>query len=271
MDTEKIAEYAVQYGGKVVVAIIFIFAAFWLAGKVQSALEKRLSARGIDATLSRFAGSAVRWMLLIAALVACLGIFGIETTSFAAVIASAGLAVGLAFQGALSNLAAGVMLILFRPFTAGDVVTAAGSTGKVDAIDLFSTTMDTVDNKRIIVPNSLVFGATIENVTFHDTRRVDVNVGADYGASIDETLTVLKAAAAKCPGILTGEGHEVAAVLVELGGSSVDWQVRVWCNTADYFAVKHDLTREVKMALDAAGIGIPFPQMDVHLDGALAK
>jgi small conductance mechanosensitive channel len=202
------------------------------------------------------------------ALLAALGMFGIRTTSFAAVIGAASLAIGLAFQGTLSNIASGVMLLIFRPFTVDDVINAAGITGKVIEIGLFTTAFDTLDNRRIFVPNALIFGGTIENVTFHEKRRVDVSVGTDYGADLDEVRAVLDAAVATVQGIL--DDPEPQVYLVELGGSSIDWSVRVWCVTDDYWEVRERTTRAVKIALDTASIGIPFPQMDVHLDGGLS-
>ncbi len=267
MDMDTLIPLITSWGMRIVGAIVFMVVAFWIANRLQSFAKKRMDKAGVDSTLSDFGSSTMRWAILIMSGIAMLGIFGVETTSFAALIGAGGLAVGLAFQGTLSNVAAGVMLMLFRPFTAGDVISVAGQTGKVAAIDLFSTTMDTVDNRRIIVPNGAVFGTTIENITFHDTRRVDVNVGCDYSASIDETRAALVAAAATVDGVLAEPG--AVAVLTGLGGSSVDWQLRVWCKTEDYFAVLEAATRAVKIELDAVGIGIPFPQMDVHVDGKL--
>jgi small conductance mechanosensitive channel len=244
--------------------LVFLFIAWIVAGIIGRISGKAMQKAKVDMTLSRFASKAIRWMILIFALLGCLGYFGINVTSFAAVIGAAGLAIGLAFQGSLSNVAAGVMLLIFRPFRVDQVVSVAGNTGKVFEIELFTTTIDTPDNRRIIIPNSAVFGAVIENVTFHPKRRVDVAVGVDYSADIDRTREVLTEAAHKVPGLLTEDAP--AIVLVELGASSVDWAVRVWCPTADFFAVKEALTREIKMALDNAGIGIPYPQMDVHLN-----
>jgi small conductance mechanosensitive channel len=193
-----------------------------------------------------------------------LGIFGVETTSFAAVLAGAGLAIGMAFSGTLGSFAAGVMLLAFRPFKVGDVVTVAGVTGKVDQVGIFSTTLDTPDNRRFIIPNASITGSTIENISHHPVRRADVSVGTDYSADVDQTRAVLERVANELPGRLQDKDPQV--VLVELGASSVDWQVRIWVDAADFWAVKEAATRAVKVALDEAGIGIPFPQMDVHLD-----
>jgi small conductance mechanosensitive channel len=217
----------------------------------------------IDETLTRFLGNLIRWLVILLAVLACLGVFGVQTTSFAAVLAAAGFAVGLAFQGTLSNFAAGIMLLVFRPFNVGDVVKTGGETGKVFSIQLFTVVLDTFDNRRITIPNSSVFGATIENITHHPIRRADVDVGVDYAADVDRTREILTAAAKSVEGGL--EDPEPAVILLGLGASSVDWSVRVWANRDDFGSVKQATIRAVKRALDEAGIGIPFPQMDVHL------
>lgn len=262
----ELVEMATAYAGRVVGVLIVFFLA-WVAGGWARRAVERAGARGrLDQTLARFFASVARFAILLVAGVACLGVFGVETTSFAAVLGAAGLAIGLAFQGSLSNLAAGVMLLLFRPFKVGDVVRVAGEVGKIDRIDVFVTVMTTADNRQIIVPNSNVFGSTIENVTAHPTRRVDVDVGCDYGADIDQCRKVLETVVSSLEGRIEEPAHQI--YLKELGASSIDWQVRVWCKTEDYWAVRERLTRDIKYALDAAGIGIPFPQMDVHLDQA---
>ena len=208
-----------------------------------------------------------RALILVAAVLACLGVFGIETTTFAAVIGAAAFAVGLAFQGTLSNFASGVLLLVFRPYGVGDVVSAGGQTGKVDAIGLFTTTLDTPDNRRIIVPNSAVTGGVIENISHHSTRRVTVAVGTDYGADLDAVRAVLEKMAPTLPGVLQDPAPQI--FLDSLGDSCINWQVRVWCKTGDYWDVWQATTSATKKALDGANVGIPFPQMDVHVDGKL--
>ena len=236
----------------------------WASRMVRNGCEKG----GFDQTLAKFFAKMVRWAILIFAMIFCLGEFGIKTASFAVVIGAAGLAIGLAFQGTLANFSAGIMLLSFRPFKVGDVVSVAGQTGKVDEIELFTTTLDTPDNRRLIIPNGSVFGATIENITHHEVRRVDVAVGVDYSADIDQTRRVLEQAAAAVPGRLGDRDAQV--VLGDLGDSAVNWSVRVWAKTAEFWDVKQAATRAVKAALDEAGIGIPFPQMDVHMDQVAA-
>lgn len=254
---------ATQAGMRVALVLVILFVAMTIAGWVGSAVRSSLTKLKFDPTLSKFLSKLARWGVLLLAGLSCISYFGVETTSFAAVLGAAGFAVGLAFQGTLSNFAAGAMLLLFRPFKVGDVVNLNGQLGKVDEIELFTTTLDTFDNRRILIPNSAVFGSTIENITHHPVRRVDVEVGAAYDADIDATRSALERALADTPGVLTDP--EPAVVLLSLGASSVDWSVRGWAPTGDYAAVKQALTRAVKISLDGAQIGIPFPQMDVHI------
>ncbi len=250
-------------------ALVLIIIVLFLASWVKRLTTKACRKANVEETLSRFFGNMIRYVILLAGGIAILGTLGVETTSFAAVLAAAGFAVGMAMSGMLGNVAAGVMLLFFRPFKVGEVVSAGGTTGKVFEIGLFTTSFDTPDNRRIIVPNGSVFGDTIENVSYHSTRRVSVEVGTDYGADVDKTREVLLAAAEACENVL--KDPEAKVVLTGLGGSSIDWSVRVWCNAADFWGVTDQLTRDVKYALDNAGIGIPYPQMDVHIDGKVAQ
>ncbi|MFT5143352.1 MAG: small conductance mechanosensitive channel [Rhodothermales bacterium] len=247
-----------------VVGVVFLFiTTVWVSKKIGRQVEK-VVAEKLDPTLARFFGSLSRYGVLTMGILACLRIFGIETTSFAALIGAAGLAVGLAMQGTLSNFSAGMMLIVFRPFDVGDWVSVGGVTGSVAGISLFNTEIDTVDNQRIIVPNNSVFGNTITNVNFHDTRRVAVEVGTEYSADIPAAQEVMLKAISNMEGVLPEPAPVV--YLTGLGSSSIDWSVRVWVNTPDFWDVKERVTKAVKKALDDANIGIPFPQMDVHLD-----
>ena len=254
------------YGPGVLKAILLILAAWFLSRWARALIVRACTKANVDVTLARFFGQIARWGILLLAILTILGTFGVETTSFAAVLGGLMVGIGMAMSGNLSNVAAGVMLLVFRPFKIGDYVTAGGSSGTVFEIGLFSTTMDTPDNKRIIVPNGSIYGGTIENVSYHDTRRVDVSVGTDYGADLDNVRAVLKKAAGSIEQRL--QDKDVAIVLTGLGGSSIDWAVRVWAPSSEYWAVKDELTLRVKNALDGAGIGIPFPQLDVHLDKA---
>ena len=260
-------ELITTYGVRVVGVLAALFFAWIIAGWVRRLMMRAFQKSNFDPTLSKFFSNLARYALLTFAALGCLGVFGIETSSFAAEIAAAGLAIGLAFQGTLSNFSAGVMLLIFRPFKVGEVVNVAGVTGSVQEIDLFTTELKTPDAKRIILPNSSVFGATITNFTHHEHRRVDVSVGTDYGADVDETRKILESAARRVPG--TVAELEPQVFLSSLGASSVDWQIRVWCKPEDYWTVWEAAVREAKYALDGASIGIPFPQMDLHLDRAV--
>jgi small conductance mechanosensitive channel len=245
-------------------AILLLLAAWIVATWIRRLIRNSLKDTNFDLTLTRFFSNIAYYAILIFAALGALSAFGVGVASFAAVLAAAGFAVGLALQGSLSNFAAGVMLLIFRPFKVGDYIEVADETGFVHEIQLFYTIIDTRSNRRIIVPNGDVFGNTIENIFFHDAIRVDVAVGTDYPADIDETRQVLETAAASVQGRLEDRGVQVA--LQELGGSSINWEVRIWSDPDSYFKLKQELTRAVKYALDDAGIGIPYPQMDVHLD-----
>jgi small conductance mechanosensitive channel len=266
---ETLMNLGVTYGVRIVGVLLFIVVAWIIAAWAQGVVTRRLEQRNFDKALTRFFSSSIKWVILGAALIASLGVFGVETTSFAAVLGAAGLALGLAFQGTLSNFSAGIMLLVFRPFNVDDWVNISGVVGKVYEIGLFTVSMDTPDNRRIILPNSGVFGSTIENITFHPQRRVDINVGVEYSADLNKARAALEQAAATVTGGLAEPAPQV--FLKELGGSSVDFVVRVWVNTPDYWNVWQALTQSVKEHLDEAGIGIPYPQMDVHLDGGLDK
>ncbi|MEM1211214.1 MAG: mechanosensitive ion channel domain-containing protein [Planctomycetota bacterium] len=261
---EFLNTYGVPFLIQAVVAIVILIAAYFV-GKFLGRVVSAPVIKRVDETLGKFIAKLVFYLIMIVAVIAVLGRFGIEVTAFAAVLAAAGFAVGLAFQGTLSSFAAGVMLLVFRPFKVGDVCVLAGETVKIEAIDLFTTLANTLDNRRIIFPNADVFGSQIEVITFHPQRRVSVDVGAAYDADINATRAALEEAIAATEGVL--EDPESKVVLQGLGGSSVDWTCMAWANSADFLAVKQALTQNIKEKLDAAGIGIPFPQMDVHLDG----
>ncbi|GAB5496616.1 MAG: mechanosensitive ion channel [Phycisphaerales bacterium] len=258
-------DYGLPTVKALVLIIVVLIVSKWVGGLITKICRKA----NVDETLARFFGNMGKYAIMVLGGLAVLSTFGIDTTSFAAVIAAAGFAVGMAMSGLLGNFAAGIMLLIFRPFKIGDVVSAGGVTAKVEAIELFTTVFLTPDNRKIIVPNGDIYGGTIENITTNDTRRVDVAVGTDYGADLDKTRDVLMGAIKKVEGVMTDP--EPVVYLVELGDSSISWSVRAWGATADYWAIREKLTRQVKYDLDEAGIGIPFPQMDVHIDGAVSN
>ena len=261
---DLIVHYGAQFCLRVaLVAMLLVFAwtvSSWISSGVRSALTRIR----FDETLTKFLARLLRWLIMLLALLMCLSYFGVETTSFAAVIGAAGLAIGLAFQGTLSNFAAGSMLLIFRPFKVGDVVNIADKVGVVNEIAIFTAEIDTFDGRRIVIPNSMIFGDVIENITYHPKRRVDVEVGTSYAADIDQTRNILENAIASVN--LVQEDPEPEVILMGLGASSVDWSVLGWARRDDFLTVKQALIRAVKNELDQAGIEIPFPQMDVHLD-----
>ena len=261
---DALEEHAVPWAMKIVGALVALFIGWLVAGWAGRRVRAVVKRRNLDATLGHFFANVARWLILVAVVLGVLGVFGIETSTFAAVIGASALAVGLAFQGTLSNFAAGVMLLVFRPFKVDDYVEIGDESGVVREIELFTTELKTPDGKKKIVPNSKVWGDVITNYSAYPQRRVDVDVGVDYSASVGEVRAILERVAANVEGGL--DDPAPMAFLKGLGGSSVDWQVRVWCKTEDYWTIHQRVVDDVKAALDAEGIGIPFPQMDVHLD-----
>ena len=253
---------------KVIGALFAMFAAWTLAGWVSRIAYRSLKLAKIDETLARFTTKFTWWGMLVLAMVCCLESFGVKTTSYAAAIGAVGFSIGLAFQGALGNFAAGIMLLVFRPYKVSDVIAVGGQIGKVDEIDLVSTTLDTFDNRRIIIPNGAIFGNTIENMSYHPTRRIEVPVSVSYAADIDRTYEVLMNAVCAVPGVLPEPAPEV--VLLELGNSSVNWAIRAWAQTSEFRLIAQRTIRAAKISLDQAGIEIPFPQMDVNLRGPVS-
>ncbi len=251
----------------IVIALVLIIVVILAASWAKRLTVKATTKARVEQTLAKFFGNLVKWAILVIGALTVLQTVGIEITSFAAVIAAMGFAIGLALSGTLGNVAAGVMLLVFRPYRVGDVINVNGITAKVDEIELFTTTFDTPDNRRIIMPNGSIFGSTIENITHHKTRRVDMAVGTSYSADLDTVRSTLMAAAKAVEG--RDSTQDPVIYLSELGDSSINWAVRVWAATADYWAVKERLTRDIKYALDKADIGIPFPQRDLHVPGPI--
>ena len=251
---------AIEYGTSVIGALILLIFGLIIAKLVSKAVVKA-SKKGLrdDGTspLPGFIGSGVYWGIVVIIVLACLSIFGIETTSFAAVLAAAGLAIGLAFQGTLSNLAAGVMLVVFRPFKLGDFITAAGQTGTVSDIKLFTTTIVTLDNRVITIPNSVVSGATIDNCT-QEYRRADVDIAVPYASDLASVRAALERAMDVDGAILEDTlGHKSFVYLMSVTpGATTNYQVRVWCKGEDYWAVRERVTAQCKIEIDRNGVTI---------------
>ena len=260
---EPIYAVLASYGLNVLGALAIIIIGFIAAGWARRALERALSRSGcVDATLVRFFGSLLRYAIIAFVIIAALQRFGVEATSLVAVFGAAGLAIGLALQGTLSNVAAGVMLLMFRPFKIGDFITAGGQTGTVKEIGLFTTEMATGDNVKIIVPNGQIWGTAIQNFSANPTRRVDLMMGIDYGDNIDTAMATINRVIGEESRAL--KDPESVVAVAELADSSVNIVVRVWVNAADYWGVRWDITKKLKEQLEADGISIPYPQQVVH-------
>ncbi|MGD8697936.1 MAG: mechanosensitive ion channel [Gemmatimonadales bacterium] len=265
--TQQVATLIVNlismWGLKLLGALVLLFIGRIAAGWTRKIVRRGLTAGNVDATLVPFISGVAYYVILVAVIVAVLGVVGIQTASLLAVLGAAGLAIGLALQGTLSNVASGVMLLVFRPFQVGDYIEAGGTAGSVEAIGLFSTTLNTPDNVKILVPNSQVYGQTIKNYAANDTRRNDMVIGISYDDDIGLAAETIKRVLAADERVLA-EPEPVVAVS-ELGDSSVNLVVRPWCKKEDYWGLRFDMMRTLKEQLEAAGCSIPYPQRDVHL------
>ncbi|UUW17613.1 small-conductance mechanosensitive channel MscS [Serratia ureilytica] len=259
----KNQDLLIQYAVNIVAAIVILIIGSIVARVVGNALNRVMKLRGIDATVADFLAAIVRYGVLAFTFIAVLGRVGVQTTSVIAVLGAAGLAVGLALQGSLSNFAAGVLLVIFRPLRVGEYVDLGGVAGTVDQVQIFSTTLRTADNKTIVVPNGKIIAGNIINYSREPNRRVDIVVGVAYNADIDVVKKVLGDVIAADKRIMHAKG--VTVRLNEMAPSSLNFVTRSWTTNAEYWNVYFDLMENFKRALDAHNIGIPFPQMDVHL------
>lgn len=259
----KNQDLLIQYAVNIVAAIVILIIGSIVARVVGNALNRVMKLRGIDATVADFLSAIVRYGVLAFTFIAVLGRVGVQTTSVIAVLGAAGLAVGLALQGSLSNFAAGVLLVIFRPLRVGEYVDLGSVAGTVDQVQIFSTTLRTADNKTIVVPNGKIIAGNIINYSREPNRRVDIVVGVAYNADIDVVKKVLGDVIAADKRIMHAKG--VTVRLNEMAPSSLNFVTRSWTTNAEYWNVYFDLMENFKRALDAHNIGIPFPQMDVHL------
>jgi small conductance mechanosensitive channel len=244
-------------------ALVVLWVGTWVARWSRRVVHRALERGKVDGTLVPFASSCVYYVILAFVVIAALGLVGIQTASIIAVLATAGLAVGLALQGTLANFAAGTMLLLFRPFRKGDFIEAAGVLGAVEAISIFTTTLNSPDNVAIVVPNAVVWGQTIKNYATNPTRRIDLVVSIAYSDNIQAAMDAIRHVLAAEPRVLQDPAPTIA--VGELGDSAVNLFVRPWCNREVYWALRWDLTRAIKEGIEHAGCIIPFPQRDVHL------
>ncbi len=263
VETQVFVDFLTNYGIKVIGAILILIIGRFVAGLVRRSVRKVMTKRGADLGLIGFVTSLAYAGVMIFTALAALAKFGIQTASFVAVLGAAGFAIGFALQGSLSNFASGVMLLVFRPFKVGDVVEAGGVKGKVTDIAIFSTTITTPDNVKIIAPNSKIYGDVITNYNGYDTRRVDWAVGIGYDANIDDAKRVLLDVVAADARVL--KDPDPVILLTEMADSSINLSVRVWAKAADYWNIYFECNQAFKEALDANGIEIPFPQRVVHM------
>lgn len=260
---ENLKLFVAEYGMKVIGALLILIIGMWAAKMIRKGVVKLMEKHGVDPTLVSFLAPMIHVVMQIFVIVAALAKLNINTTSFVAILGAAGLAVGLALQGSLANFAAGVLLIVFRPFRVGDFVEAGGAMGAVSEISVFTTILNTPDNKKTIVPNAQVMGGNIINYSANETRRVDLTAGISYADDIDKARAAIQAVLAEVNGILETPAPDV--FVSEMADSSVNFAVRPWCKPADYWAVYFGVTEAIKKKFDAEGISIPFPQQDVHL------
>jgi small conductance mechanosensitive channel len=261
--TAKAQEWLGVYGPIALKALLTLIIG-WIVAKILTGVVRRVMRKAkVEPTLIGFAGNLTFALIMTLVVISAIQKLGIPSASFVAVIGAAGLAIGFALQGSLANFAAGVMLIIFRPFKAGDYVEAGGVSGSVEEIQVFATVMKTPDNKRVIVPNSAITGGSIINYSANDTRRVDLVFGISYTDDIKKAKEILENVLSQDERVLKDPAPTVA--VGELADSSVNFVVRPWVKTADYWNVLFDVTEAVKQRFDAESISIPFPQRDVHL------
>jgi small conductance mechanosensitive channel len=263
INVDAIVGWGSIYAINIIGALLIFIIGKWLARRIADLLATLMKKNNVDLTLVNFLKNLTYYILVVLVVVAAVGRLGVNTTSFLTIIGAAGLAIGLALKDSLSNFAAGVMLVLFRPFTIGDVVSTAGITAKVEKITIFNTLFCTPDNQLVIVPNNKIISDIITNINAKDTRRIDLVVGISYTDDMVQTKGVLERLAKEDSRVLTDP--ETTVAVAELADSSVNLVFRPWVKTADYWDVRFDLTENIKNALDEAGISIPFPQQDVHL------
>ncbi len=254
---------SIEFGLKIVTALAIFIIGKWVARKLGSAVTKLLEKGSGDPMLVRFVGNIVYFALLTFVILAAIAQMGVQTTSFVAALGAAGFAVGLALQGSLGNFAAGILLLVFRPFRVGHFIEGAGTAGTVEEVHIFNTRLRTPDNKSIVIPNSQLTSGTITNFTAKSERRVDLTFGVSYSDDIDKVKAVIREVMAEDDRILPEP--EPVVGLMTLGESSVDFVVRPWVKSENYWPVLFDLNERMKKRFDAEGISIPFPQRDVHI------
>lgn len=261
-DISKILDQVYLYAPKVLGAIITLVIGFWIAGIISKNIKKSLEKNNVDKSLAPFLNSVIGITLKFLVLLSAASMFGIEVTSFIAIFSALAFAIGLALQGNLSHMAAGILILFFRPFKVGDFIVTNGYSGTVKEIQIFNTILTTLDNRSIIIPNGAISSNPLENLTANEVRKVPMTFGISYGADIDKARAVIKKVAASCEFI--DHSQPVDILVSELGDSSVNFAVRPWCKTEDFWTVHFFMQENIKKAFDKENIGIPFPQRDVH-------
>ena len=259
---DRIVEWIVAYGGQALGAVATLVIGYLVARLARRLMKRWLAKTELALALQRFVTQITYVGILVFAVVASLARFGIQTTSFVAILGAAGFAIGFALQGALANFAAGVLLLVLRPFKIGDFVEAGGVSGAVQDIQLFTTVLATPDNVKVMVPNAQIYGGVIRNYNAYETRRIDLAVGIGYGDSIDEAFAAARSVMTRDERVLQDPAPQV--MVSKLADSSVNLNLRLWVNGADYWDVLFDLTRSVKEVFDERGVEIPYPQQVIH-------
>ncbi|ARV06917.1 mechanosensitive ion channel protein [Polaribacter sp. SA4-10] len=254
---EKIKDLLIEFTPNIIIAFAILIIGLFIINIIIKTSRRLMLKGGVDITLQKFLGNLIGWVLKILLLITVVSKLGIATTSFTAIIAAAGLAVGLALQGSLANFAGGVLIMIFKPFKIGDLVEAQGEIGVIKEIEIFTTKLTGLSNKEIIIPNGSLSNGNIVNYSTEGTRRVDFTFGVDYAADIKQTKEVLMNVLTSHPKVLKDPAPGVT--VSELADSSVNFAVRPWCKTEDYWTVYFDVTENTKIALDKAGIEIPYP------------
>ena len=260
---QKLINLAVEYGPKLLLAIIVLIVGLWIIKLVIRTMNKTMERSNVEISLRKFLSSLLGIILKVLLLISVASMIGIATTSFVAILGAAGLAVGLALQGGLANFAGGVIILIFKPFKVGDFIEAQGYMGTVHEITIFTTVLKTPDNKTVIIPNGALSNGSMVNFSTEPQRRVDMVFGIGYGDSIEKSKAVLGKLVDADTRIHKDPAPQI--VVGELGDNSVNFNVRVWCDSVDYWGVYFDTHEKVKLAFDEEGISIPFPQRDVHV------
>ena len=260
---ETVSNLAIEYGTNILLAIITLIIGLWIIKRILKVLDSVMQKNNVEVTLQKFLLSLLGISLKVILLISIASTLGVETTSFMAILGAAGLAVGLALQGSLSNFAGGALILIFKPFKVGDFIKAQGYAGVVKEIQIFNTILTTPDNQRVIIPNGPISNGAITNVSAEDQRRVDMVFGIGYGDDIKTAKEILKNMLEKDDRVLKEPNYQI--IVSTLNESSVDITVRAWCEKANYWGIYFDMHENVKYEFDANNISIPFPQRDIHV------